>query len=510
MAGLAREAPGMRAALAVLAVSLVLTLPVLLLTKTLMSSYPERGLLSEAMDAPPRSEIQRAKLSKLEKIRRKRMVNTAVEHLRSGGRGQFDMQIKGVLAGQGERKEAPPRLSQSNPLHNRTSHKPSFPGLRNEASVSCGGHFAKSCGLCPQGNGAGWCNGQCEWSTASNECIAGSKLAHIHRDYFRITERYAFQPVVNNNGDYVNVIMVRSPFRGVDDEQLYRWYQDEILFLGISSFEAFPLTSPNPYSQKFKSEYYLNMFPGFLHMMHDPQQHFPESVETILMSQSDFNLEEAERFGRQRANEEVIYDFVYSGGDQDVDNDCVGWASYNKNFSFVREALEVMCSNEYNVTGVLVANKNKADTKACTIPPQCEGKIVQTTFLDQSKFFGYLAKARWAFLPQVCDASPRVSTQALSMNKPLLMNDNIMGGWKYLKPGETGELFHDMSDFKESLRRILDNTRGASHPYKPLKFVKEHYGSAKAGVKLLEFIKEKFGDRVAFPEGTRYIIPTGA
>ncbi|EJK51784.1 hypothetical protein THAOC_29014, partial [Thalassiosira oceanica] len=86
----------------------------------------------------------------------------------------------------------------------------------------------------------------------------------------------------------------------------------------------------------------------------------------------------------------------------------------------------------------------------------------------------------------------------------------IMGGWKYLKPGETGELFHDMSDFKESLRRILDNTRGASHPYKPLKFVKEHYGSAKAGVKLLEFIKEKFGDRVAFPEGTRYIIPTGA
>lgn len=51
-----------------------------------------------------------------------------------------------------------------------------------------------------------------------------------------------------------------------------------------------------------------------------------------------------------------------------------------------------MCSPKYNVTGVLVANKNKAGTKACTIPKGCEGKIVQTSFLDQNKFFGYLAK----------------------------------------------------------------------------------------------------------------------
>ena len=80
--------------------------------------------------------------------------------------------------------------------------------------------------------------------------------------------------------------------------------------------------------------------------------------------------------------------------DQDVERDCVGWASYNKNFSFVREALEVMCSPEFNVTGVLVANKNKANTKACTIPSSCHGKIVQTTFLDQGRFFGYLSKVR--------------------------------------------------------------------------------------------------------------------
>ncbi|KAL7534246.1 hypothetical protein ACHAXR_006485, partial [Thalassiosira sp. AJA248-18] len=267
----------------------------------------------------------------------------------------------------------------------------SYPGFTKEASVVCGGHKAPSCDQCPQGNGASWCNGECEWR--NGECTRSSKLEHLHPDYFRITERYAFQQVMNQNNAFVNVVMVRAPFRGKDDKDLYEFYKDDILFLGISSFEAFPLQSTNPYSAKLpESDYYLKMFPGFLHMMHNPEEHFPPNVKTILMSQSDFSLDEAMKFGQKHASNEKIYDFVYSGGDQDVETDCIGWASYNKNFSFVREALEVMCSTEFNVTGVLVANKNKADTKACTIPPSCHGKMVQTTFLDQRKFFGYLAK----------------------------------------------------------------------------------------------------------------------
>lgn len=120
------------------------------------------------------------------------------------------------------------------------------------------------------------------------------------------------------------------------------------------------------------------------------------------------------------------------------------------------------------------------------------------------------SQARWAFLPQVCDASPRVSTQALSMNIPLLMNRNIMGGWKYLLEGETGEFFHDMSDFKRSLRRILDNTRGGNSPYKPLNFVTKNYGNANSGKRLFDFVKQHWGDRITFPPGTKLLMPTGA
>ena len=36
--------------------------------------------------------------------------------------------------------------------------------------VSCGGHFASSCSECPEGNGASWCKGDCNWK--NGECIS--------------------------------------------------------------------------------------------------------------------------------------------------------------------------------------------------------------------------------------------------------------------------------------------------------------------------------------------------
>ena len=36
------------------------------------------------------------------------------------------------------------------------------------------------------------------------------------------------------------------------------------------------------------------------------------------------------------------------------------------------------------------------------------------------------------FVPAVSDASPRVITQALSLDVPVIVNRNIVGGWKYV------------------------------------------------------------------------------
>jgi len=322
----------------------------------------------------------------------------------------------------------------------------------------------------------------------------------VHPAYRELIKQYSFQPVRTERGQFVNVILVRAPFRSSLESQLYEKYKKEIVFLGISSFEDFPIPPPNPYSEHFPADRYVGLFPGFLHMFREPEKVFPAHVKLLQMSQSDFSLPGAEQPVPKK------YDFAFSGTDQDVASDCNGWSSFAKNWTFVKQALEVMCG-DFGMTGVLVATKDKADRKACSIPKSCDGKIKQTTFLSQGDFFNYVKQSRFVFVPQVHDASPRAASQALALDVPLLMNAHLIGGWKYLND-KTGEFFHDISDFHTSLERIMRNIKAGQ--YEPRKYVTERYGDTNAGPRLLKFVEENFGDRVKLPTGVKLLLPSGA
>ncbi|CAJ1453072.1 unnamed protein product, partial [Effrenium voratum] len=324
--------------------------------------------------------------------------------------------------------------------------------------------------------------------------------ADLHPNYQSLIHEYPFQPVRNERGDFVNVILVRSPFRSGRQETLYQRFKDEILFLGISSWEDYPLPTPNPFSEKFSPpDKYLGLFPGFLYMHRNPETIFPSHVKLLLLSQSDFSLP-----GQMEALPKK-YDFTFSGSDQDVAQDCVGWSSFAKNWSFVKEALDVMCG-EMRLTGVLVATKDKQGQKACSIPRSCKGLVTQTTFLSQEGFFHYVRQSNFLFLPQVHDASPRVITQALALDVPLLMNNNLIGGWKYLTK-RTGEGFNDVRDIKASIQQLLQNS--AAGIYEPRRFVDETAGDELSGSRLRQFVEENFADRVKLPTGTRLLFPSG-
>eukprot|EP00928_Gymnodinium_smaydae_P083888 TRINITY_DN6712_c0_g1_i1.p1 TRINITY_DN6712_c0_g1~~TRINITY_DN6712_c0_g1_i1.p1 ORF type:complete len:370 (+),score=40.29 TRINITY_DN6712_c0_g1_i1:21-1130(+) len=323
--------------------------------------------------------------------------------------------------------------------------------------------------------------------------------ARLHPMYMSLIKEYPFQPVMNDRGKYVNIILVRSPFRGRHHFDLFKKYEKEILFIGMCSFEDYPLPPRNPYSGKFPKDTYVGMFPGFLHMFREPEQIFPPHVKLLLMSQSDFALPHPLDKPAKK-----IYDFTFSGSDQDVANDCEGWSSFAKNWTFVKKALKVMCK-EYKLTGVLVATKDKQNKSACSIPKSCKGKIIQTPFLPQNEYFEYLVQGKFAFLPQIHDASPRVTTQALIHDVPLLMNRNIRGGWKYVNE-KTGEFFNDMSDFRTSLETILSRL----DQYAPREWVTKNYGDEISGARLKQFIEEHFSQRVKLPKGTRLLFPTGA
>mmetsp|Transcript_67134 Transcript_67134/g.150945 ORF Transcript_67134/g.150945 Transcript_67134/m.150945 type:complete len:89 (+) Transcript_67134:1-267(+) len=84
------------------------------------------------------------------------------------------------------------------------------------------------------------------------------------------------------------------------------------------------------------------------------------------------------------------------------------------------------------------------------------------------------------------------------------MNWHLIGGWKYLND-QTGEFFHDMSDFRLSLERIMRKSKAGS--YEPRKYMLSHYGDDISGAKLKQFVQDNFGHRVALPEDCRLLIP---
>jgi len=322
----------------------------------------------------------------------------------------------------------------------------------------------------------------------------------LHPEYKNLIKEYAFQPVRDNRGQLVNIMLVRASFGGRREKDLYNKYKDEILFIGISSFEDFPQPPLNPYSGKYPKDEYPGMFPGFLHMIRNPEKVFPPFVKLLLMSQSDFSLPYPSAPMKKK------YDFTFSMSDHNVATDCVGWAGFAKNWSFMYDSLKLFCDD--GMKGVLVASMNKQGTKACSLPKNCKkGQIVQTPYIDQNKYFAYVKQSRFAYIPQVHDASPRVTTQALMNDVPLLMNRNIMGGWKYVND-KTGEFFNGIADVRDAKNKILAGIE--ANKYEPRKWVQEHYGDAIQGKRLLKWIKETFPHRVSLGPHITALFPAGA
>ena len=51
-----------------------------------------------------------------------------------------------------------------------------------EAIVSCGNHRARTCGDCPRGNGASWCNGDCHWCSVAPHLESTERTQSV-KDY---------------------------------------------------------------------------------------------------------------------------------------------------------------------------------------------------------------------------------------------------------------------------------------------------------------------------------------
>ena len=291
-----------------------------------------------------------------------------------------------------------------------------------------------------------------------------------------------FKNLFDDQGNPLNVILIAAPFRTVEDEQAYDKYRSQGLsFCGISSYINFPGYIDNPYEDRFHEERghdYTAMVSAWLHCFREPPTNLQNSgLPLMMLTESDLKDTDAYKPDPTIAKE---YDFMYVCL-QDNDKCEPGWQSYNRNWDLAKQCLEIMCG-EFGLRGVLVGRTN------CEFTKKCNGIVKVVPFLEFYEFQREMQKCRFLFVPNIADASPRVITEAICYDMPVLVNRNILGGWHYVESGITGEFFTSARDVVPALRKLTTNT------YAPRRHFMRHHGKHRDGRRLAAFLKQHYPD----------------
>ena len=92
---------------------------------------------------------------------------------------------------------------------------------------------------------------------------------------------------------------------------------------------------------------------------------------------------------------------------------------------------------DLNLKGIIVGRAE------CPVDVINKDNVEVTEFIkDYNKFLDKIRESRFILLPNLEDASPRFLTEGLALNKPIFVNENILGGWKYVND-DTGVFFNE-------------------------------------------------------------------
>jgi len=311
-----------------------------------------------------------------------------------------------------------------------------------------------------------------------------------------ILDSSPFVHLYDNTGTKLNISLISKPFGTDSDYKLFLNNINKYIFIGITSYMEFPSIPGNPIdkyilekdvtestvNQSYNLEMYFKLCDGWLHCFREPIKYLPHDKPSTLISESDFvnyNVLKPD------TNIKKEYDFIYSCPKVDKNSPCNDWVSLNKNWELALKCFPIMCL-KYKLKGLLIGREG------CELPEGCEPYLDTTGWLDYNENIKLYNKCKFIFVPNVRDASPRILTEALASNLPALVNINILGGWKYIESGKTGEFFTDENDISQALDTLLLNM----NKYEPREYIINNYGPINSGKRLKKFIFDNFKDQV--------------
>jgi hypothetical protein len=289
---------------------------------------------------------------------------------------------------------------------------------------------------------------------------------------------FPFKNIYDSKNRITNIISITACFRSDEHRKIYEKLKKEgYIFFGCCSYLEFPGKIIHPYDDKYhvkNKDNYIKMCKAWCHCFKEPKKIFPDSTPLALISESDFvNLNKLKSAKKNKKK----YDFIYICLDGNMK-----WQEYIHRWHFAIRAIEIMC-NKYNLKGLLVGRKNSSRL------PNIKNKdlLEMTELLKKEDFIKKMKQCKFLFECAGSSASPRVITESMALDLPVLLNKNIIGGWKYIN-NKTGETFVNINDFEEKLNLLLNNYNN----YEPRKYLENNFGIEKSGKKLLKFLKNNY------------------
>ena len=269
---------------------------------------------------------------------------------------------------------------------------------------------------------------------------------------------WPFINLLDENKDKVDAFCLRGPLVKEEDIKIFETMKEEgKTIIGCSSYLSFPLKCNNPSQSSEKGVCYErpnikglpieSLVDGWLHCFRDPSK--IQNKNLLLLSESDFmdSISRLRQFNIQ--NKENIYDFLcYCPNDP---NGCIGgWHFYNKNWPLAKKTIEVAC-NELSLKGILIGRDD------CDININDNSYLERENWLQYHKFLKAISNSKFMIISSSEDASPRTIAESLLLNTPILVNEDILGGWKYVNHN-TG-LFYNQYNINEKIQEILENIK---------------------------------------------------
>ena len=302
--------------------------------------------------------------------------------------------------------------------------------------------------------------------------------------------KWPFLNLKDENGKNINMLVVRAYFGTTnpvkkDLEDFKKYVNQGIKFIGCSSHLSYPRVCNNPHGKcnkekNFKEENIKidgknieDCVLGWCHCFREPKNYIMGDVPKLLLSESDFIND---KIIKPNKYIKIKYDYICF---QPKDNKCnIGWNGHNKNWILAKKCIQIF-SDELGLKGIIIGRGD------CLVDINNKQNITVTDKLKYNDCLNKIKESKFMLLPNFEDASPRVITEALALNKPIFVYENILGGWKYVND-KTGIFFNE-NNIKIQVEKLLNNIK--NNKYSPREYYINNYGLKNSGKIFKDFLK---------------------